>query len=73
MTCNLCYASIADGTPMITLHVTIAGESAGRFTGVVWHPECAPEHREHLLAEAATVLRHRAAAAPAGCALEEAS
>ena len=59
MTCNVCGKGIEDGAPMIGLSVELCGwVNASRFTGIVWHPGCAPIEREHLVEEA-RVLRER--------------
>ena len=56
MTCTICGAEIAEQAPAILLDVGIAGHSAKRFTGVVWHPQCSPVDREHLISEASALL-----------------
>ena len=53
MTCNVCGAGIEDGMPMVSLSVELCGYvNASRFTGIVWHPGCAPVETHHLLEEA---------------------
>ena len=59
MTCNICFKEIADGEPMLVVNITLGGETAERFTGIVWHPECAPTEREHLCAEARLLVARR--------------
>ena len=52
MICNLCRRVIGDGEPMLVVNAALDGQTTERFTGIVWHPECSPIEREHLLSEA---------------------
>ena len=52
MTCSICYLEIDEGEPMLVVDAALNGQTAQRFTGVVWHPVCSPIAREHLMAEA---------------------
>ena len=53
MTCSACYRTIADDEPMLIVKAARNGQTAERFTGIVWHPGCWPidRHREYLLEE----------------------
>jgi hypothetical protein len=53
MTCNECNKPIGEGEPMVVLYIAL-NEIPQRetFTGIVWHPACAPAERSHLLDEA---------------------
>jgi hypothetical protein len=57
MVCNICSTRIEDGQPMLTVNIGVAGEVENGFTGVAWHVECAPEHREHFRDEAERFAR----------------
>lgn len=66
LVCNQCSRDIENGTPVVLLNIGIAGATEEEFTGVAWHPDCAPAERYHLLDEAERVSRQRAEAAPSG-------
>ena len=60
MVCNICSEPIEDGQPMLTVHIGVSGEVENDFTGVAWHLECAPDHRDHFRDEAERLSKRRA-------------
>ena len=58
MTCTICSGAIVATAPAILLNIGLGDRQRGseRFTGVAWHPGCAPVDREHLVAEARALL-----------------
>ena len=42
MICTVCSKEIDEDTPMLVVNIEINGRPGERFTGIVWHPHCAP-------------------------------
>jgi hypothetical protein len=55
MTCSLCLRAIPDDAARVTVYAEL--RDASRFTGIVWHPECAPAHQGHIAGHIAVILR----------------
>ena len=67
MTCSKCSGQ-TDGQPVVVVCVEV-DEAAGsrrrrrRFTGIVWHADCAPVEQDFLRSECNAVVRDAARAA----------